>query len=120
MLSSVLKKLDKAVSDESHIPHLVALYPNLKPQQIERAVGGKDSPFFYEYLTRLLHESGGKEMARMDADIVAVSFWSILAIYIQRIFGDNVTDSQLFRKLFLFTSLFRLPNFIIDLVHIVY
>mmetsp|Transcript_28022 Transcript_28022/g.43579 ORF Transcript_28022/g.43579 Transcript_28022/m.43579 type:complete len:762 (-) Transcript_28022:27-2312(-) len=77
ILSSVLKELDKAVSDKSHIPHLVALYPNLKPQQIERAVGGKDSPFFYEYLTRLLHVSGGKEMARMDADIVAT--WCILS-----------------------------------------
>lgn len=61
------------MSDESHIKHLVALYPYLKPQQVERAAGGKDSQFFYLYLTRLLDASGGKEMARMDADVVAVS-----------------------------------------------
>lgn len=58
---------------EKIISLLVISFPDLMPWQVEEAVGGKQSEFYYNYLAGLFDAKRGKIAARMDGDLVAVS-----------------------------------------------
>ena len=49
-------------------------FPELNSWQVEEASGGKESNGYYEYLTELLDHREGSYSARLDADLVAVSY----------------------------------------------
>lgn len=61
---------------------LVSAYPDLTPMSVKAASCESTNDFYFNYLSLLMHPDEGSDAAKRDRDLVKVSKYASLALYI--------------------------------------